>query len=172
LTRDSGWLAPGRSALGWVSRVTVTILLTGLLAGTTAVATVAVASAQNAPAGAPRAARVVAPRHRVHFGKILVTRGAGMALYTLPHGACTGACLGIWPRLVMPAGKTIPRGASCLGTAKFGRHRLQVTYHGKRLYTFVGDTGHSVNGNGVQGFKVAKVIACRPIPRPIPGPMR
>jgi hypothetical protein len=82
-----------------------------------------------------------------------------------------GCGLGIWPRLIMPAGKTILRGASCLGTAKFGgRHRLQVTYHGKRLYTFVGDMGHSVNGNGMQGFKVAKVIACRPIPRPIPGP--
>jgi len=39
---------------------------------------------------------------------------------------------------------------------------LQVTYHKQRLYTFTGDSGHSVNGNGVAGFKVAKVTAMCP----------
>jgi hypothetical protein len=29
-----------------------------------------------------------------------------------------------------------------------------------RLYTFTGDSGHSVNGNGVAGFHVAKVVTC------------
>ena len=53
-------------------------------------------------------------------------------------------------------GKTMPKGAMCLGTAKAGS-RLQVTYNGHRLYTFVDDTGHSVTGNGLAGFKVAKV---------------
>ncbi len=33
----------------------------------------------------------------------------------------------------------------------------QVTYRGKRLYTFVDDSGSQVNGNGVAGFVVAKV---------------
>lgn len=132
-----------------------------LLAGTTAVATVGVAAAQTAPGPASHSAKVVLQRHRAHFGKILVTPRAGMALYFKPHGRCTGSCLAIWPRLVMPRGKTIPRGARCLGTAHFGRHhRLQVTYHGKRLYTFVQDMGHSVTGNNVEGFKVAKVIRC------------
>jgi hypothetical protein len=28
-----------------------------------------------------------------------------------------------------------------------------------RLYTFTGDSGHSVNGNGVAGFSVAKMVA-------------
>jgi hypothetical protein len=37
-----------------------------------------------------------------------------------------------------------------------------VTYHGQRLYTFTGDTGHSVNGNGVAGFVVAKVTTACP----------
>jgi hypothetical protein len=61
----------------------------------------------------------------------------------------------------MPAGKTMPAGASCLGVAKFG-HRLQVTYRGRRLYTFVSDSGHSVTGNGVEGFVVAKATThCR-----------
>ena len=47
-----------------------------------------------------------------------------------------------------------PRGMSW--TAK-----LQVTYHKLRLYAFIHDTGHSVTGNGVAGFHVAKVtMAC------------
>jgi predicted lipoprotein with Yx(FWY)xxD motif len=150
--------------MGWISRVTLAILL----AGTTAAATVGVASAQTAPVHASHSvaahsAKVVMPRHRAHFGRILVTVKGGMALYYLPHGTCTNGngCLGIWPRLVMPKGKTIAKGARCLGTARFGtHHRLQVTYHGKRLYTFVDDVGHQVTGNGVGGFKVAKVVAC------------
>ena len=101
---------------------------------------------------------VVKERTRAHFGKILVTVH-GAALYYLPHGSCTGQCLAVWPRLVMPSGKTVPKGASCLGTAVFGsHHRLQVTYRSKRLYTFTGDSGTSVTGNGVAGFKVAKVL--------------
>jgi len=101
---------------------------------------------------------VVKEQRRPHFGKILVTVH-GAALYYLPNGSCTGQCLSIWPRLVMPAGKTVPKGASCLGTAQFGsHHRLQVTYRKHRLYTFADDSGTSVTGNGVAGFKVAKVL--------------
>jgi hypothetical protein len=103
---------------------------------------------------------VVRERTRGNFGKILVTVH-GAALYYKPHGGCTAAsgCLAIWPRLVMPAGKTIPKGANCLGTSRFGSHRLQVTYRGHRLYTFVDDMGSTVTGNNVQGFKVAKVLS-------------
>jgi predicted lipoprotein with Yx(FWY)xxD motif len=136
------------------------VILAIMLSGTTAVATVGVASAQTTP-HVSKTAKVVLQRHRAHFGKILVTPRGGMALYYMPTGTCTGSCLGVWPRLVMPKGKTIPKGARCLGTKHFGtHHRLQVTYHGKRLYTFVSDVGHSVNGDGVGGFKVAKVRAC------------
>jgi predicted lipoprotein with Yx(FWY)xxD motif len=107
-----------------------------------------------------RSAVVVKKRTRHHFGKILVTT-KGRALYVLPHGSCRGACLSVWPRLVMPKGKTIPKGAMCLGTKKFGSHgRRQVTYRKMRLYTFVDDSGTSVNGNNVSGFKVARVVRC------------
>jgi len=93
------------------------------------------------------------------FGKMLVVHGSGRALYTNPAG-CSAACQSVWPPLVMPAGTTTPTGAPCLGTARLGT-QLQVTYHGLRLYTFVNDTGHSVNGNGMAGFHVAKVTkAC------------
>jgi hypothetical protein len=159
--------------LGWISRA----MLGLVLAGASAAATAGVAAAQTAapagragpvqtagPAHKSKSATVVQKRIRHGFGKILVTDKAGHALYYLPHGSCTaaGGCLGVWPRLVMPGGKTIPKGASCLGTARFGsHHRLQVSYHGKRLYTFAFDHGHSVTGNGDMGFKVAKVVRCR-----------
>jgi len=109
-------------------------------------------------------ATMVHPANRMGFGKILTAARPGLrgrALYVLPSGSCTGSCLSIWPRLVLPRGKTIPAGASCLGTKPFGaHHRLQVTYHGKRLFLFDNDSGTSVNGDGVAGFAVAKVIRC------------
>jgi hypothetical protein len=108
---------------------------------------------------ASKSATVVKERDRANFGKILVTVH-GRALYYLPSGSCNSSCLSIWPRLAMPAGKTKPKGASCLGTAPFGKHRLQVTYHKHRLYTFVSDSGTSVTGNAVDGIKVAKVVKC------------
>jgi predicted lipoprotein with Yx(FWY)xxD motif len=136
--------------------------VTAVTGATPASATPAVAHPASAvhpgSVGASKSAVVVKERDRPHFGKILVTVH-GAALYYLPSGTCTGECLSIWPRLVMPAGKTKPKGANCLGTSSFGtHHRLQVTYRGKRLYTFTGDSGTSVNGNGVSGFKVAKVV--------------
>jgi hypothetical protein len=109
-----------------------------------------------------RSATVVKQATRRHFGKILVTL-KGRALYYQPRGTCNAMCLATWPRLVMPRGKTIPKGAACLGTKAFGtHHRLQVTYRKHRLYTFTGDTGNSVNGNGLIGFVVAKTVrGCR-----------
>jgi predicted lipoprotein with Yx(FWY)xxD motif len=148
------------------------LVLAAGLAGTALVAAglVAASAASAAPAAASRpatvshpaskSATVVKERARHHFGKILVTT-SGMALYYLPHGSCTGACLTIWPRLAMAAGKTKPKGAACLGTVKFGKHGLQVTYRKHRLYTFIDDMGTSVTGNNVEGFKVAKVTAGR-----------
>lgn len=34
-----------------------------------------------------------------------------------------------------------------------------MTYRGKRLYLFAGDTGSAVTGNGLSGFVVAKVLS-------------
>ncbi len=129
----------------------------------TAIAAAGTAQPQASQAAAvSRSATVVKEATRHHFGKILVIV-KGRALYYLPSGSCTGQCLSVWPRLAMPAGKTIPKGAPCLGTKPFGtHHRLQVTYRKHRLYTFTGDSGTSVNGNGVAGFVVARVArSCR-----------
>lgn len=78
------------------------------------------------------------------FGKILVS---GKTLYTLNPSktACTAACLKIWPELVLPAGVTKATAgagvsASKLGTVARAGGVLQVTYSGKPLYWFSGDT--------------------------------
>jgi predicted lipoprotein with Yx(FWY)xxD motif len=112
------------------------------------------------PAGASTMAGSAVVVHEVTrgtFGKILVTATNGATLYVQSTpGPCTGYCLGIWPPLLMPKGKTVPLGATSLGTAKIAGG-LQVTYHKKRLYTYYLDTGTSVQGNGVGSFVVAKV---------------
>jgi predicted lipoprotein with Yx(FWY)xxD motif len=136
-----------------------------LAAGASLIITLTAAAAVTGPAAIAqpalahsKAATVVHEASRAHFGKIVVTARSGRALYILPSGSCNAMCLSVWPRLLMPRGKTKPKGANCLATKKVGG-RLQVTYRGQRLYTFTGDSGHSVNGNGVSGFKVAKVRA-------------
>jgi len=143
--------------MSWTARAVVAALLvSGSTAATAGIA--AAAQAQVRPASAGSSATVVHETSRRGFGKILVTVGAGMSLYEHPNGGCNASCRSIWPPLLMPTGKTTPKGAMCLGTAKLG-HKLQVTYNGQRLYTFTGDSGHSVNGNGVAGFVVASVTS-------------
>ena len=146
--------ADGTRAVSWAAGAVVAAVLVG---GPTA-ATTGIAAAQVHPSGPSTAtsAVVVKEASRTGFGKILVTPGAGRALYFNPAG-CNAAFRGVWPPLTMPAGATVPKGAPCLGTAKLGT-KLQVTYHGMRLYTFINDMGHSVNGNGVAGFHAAKLV--------------
>jgi predicted lipoprotein with Yx(FWY)xxD motif len=144
--------------MSWTVRAVVAAVL---VSGSTATAAGIAASAQ-AQIQPPRAgaATVVHVATRPGFGKMLVTVSGGHSLYEIPGGSCTAGCQSIWPPLLMPTGKTTPKGASCLKTAKLGKE-LQVTYHGQRLYTYTGDTGHSVNGNGLAGFVAAKVtMAC------------
>jgi predicted lipoprotein with Yx(FWY)xxD motif len=148
-----------KRAASAAAAVGLTVVLAG--AGVTGTALAAGPGAVSYPGSHPasRAAVVVRERTTRHFGKVLFTNRT-LALYYLPSGSCSGTCLSVWPPLLMPSGKTKPKGASCLGTAKYGtHHRLQVTYRGRRLYTFVSDTRGSINGNGLEGFKVAKVAA-------------
>jgi hypothetical protein len=146
--------------VSWAVRAVVaTLLVSGSTAATVGIA--AAAQAQIRPAGSNSSAHVVNAASRTGFGQILVTINGGHSLYEHPGGSCTASCQSIWPPLLMPTGKTTPTGASCLATVKLGQ-ALEVTYHGQRLYTFTGDSGHSVNGNGVAGFVVAKVTKACP----------
>ena len=141
--------------LSWTARAVVaTLLVSGSAVATAGIA--ASAQAQIRPAIAGTSATVVKEARRTGIGLMLVTPSTGMALYEHPNGSCDAACRSIWPPLLMPRGTTTPKGAPCLATAKLGT-KLQVTYHKQRLYKFTGDSGHSVNGNGLAGFVAAKV---------------
>jgi predicted lipoprotein with Yx(FWY)xxD motif len=143
----------------WAIRLTTAVLVAGSLAAVTADLSVA----QATPA-TQKKVQVVKVVTRKPFGKMLATVH-GASLYYMPKGSCTGECLTIWPPLVMKKGSTAtPTGTKCLATAKFKTLR-QVTYRGHRLYTFTGDSGTSVNGNGEGGFVVAKVSA-KACPKP------
>ncbi|HLN16115.1 MAG TPA: hypothetical protein VK277_05090 [Acidimicrobiales bacterium] len=113
--------------------------------------------ASSAAVHASKTPVVVKQANRKGFGHILVTK-PGATLYDLPSGTCTGGCLQVWPPLVLPAGDTTPKGGKgvvgTLGTMPAPGGGLQVTYNGLPLYTFVNDSGHSVNGNNVAGFHV------------------
>jgi predicted lipoprotein with Yx(FWY)xxD motif len=80
------------------------------------------------------------------FGKVLFD-GRGFVLYafTRDHGrsACYGACAKAWPPYFAPKG-TLRVGSgvklSLLGTVKRRDGRRQITYAGRPLYYYVGDT--------------------------------
>ncbi|HET9060895.1 MAG TPA: hypothetical protein VFN61_13320 [Acidimicrobiales bacterium] len=99
------------------------------------------------------------------YGEILVDQ-AGLPLYynsanKLPkHWACTGGCLGAWPPLLLGKGQKAPvhaKSLTGLGAVR-GPSGLQVTWHGKPLYTYSGDSKGAVTGQGLGGvWYVAQV---------------
>jgi len=135
----------------WVLRATTAIVVAGSI---TAVAA-EVSAAQAVPAKTTKL-QVVKVVNRHPIGKMLATV-KGRSLYYIPSNKCNSQCLAVWPPLLMPKNsKATPTGTTCLTTVKAGS-RLQVAYRGHRLFTFVNDSGSSVNGNGVAGFLAAKV---------------
>ena len=77
-------------------------------------------TAQVVASKKPKPTVVVAETTRPPFGEIL-TNKKSRTLYVLTAGnTCTGGCLKIWPPLLMPKGKTMPAGATGLGTTAFG----------------------------------------------------
>ena len=153
--RNSYRQAGGRAAGSWTRRAAIGLATLASLSGLTFGLSVSGASAQTVAATA-NSAKVVHISTRGTFGKVLAADSSNLTLYEHPGSACTGGCLKVWPALLMPKGDTVPEGVKGLGTVKFTGGRLQVTYHKQRLYTFVDDSGKSVNGNGVGGFVVAK----------------
>ena len=105
----------------------------------------------DASAGAATSV-VVSTTKNATFGTILVS---GKTVYTLKASKtpCSSQCLKIWPALMLPRGVTKATAgtgvsASKLGTVKRSGGALQVTYSGKPLYWFSGDTGAGqVHGN-------------------------
>jgi predicted lipoprotein with Yx(FWY)xxD motif len=95
---------------------------------------------------------VVATLKTTQYGTILVS---GKTVYSLKPSAtaCKASCLAVWPEVLLPKGATKATAGSGVSAAKLGVIRrtggaLQVTYAGKALYRFAGDTApDQVNGN-------------------------
>jgi predicted lipoprotein with Yx(FWY)xxD motif len=113
---------------------------------------------------APTATGPVVKLKTAKFGNVLATRGH-LALYTWNKEKagtikCTGACLKAWPPLTIPKGTMAPKHiAGVMGT--FGEitrpdGRTQVTFNGRALYTYSGDTPTKILCNGVDGWFVVK----------------
>lgn len=84
----------------------------------------------------------------------------GQALYTYGGDTsgvsnCTGSCLANWPAYIASSSTTsLPAGVSTIKRSDNGK--MQYTYNGMPLYTFVGDSAGQVTGNGVSDFSIAK----------------
>jgi len=116
----------------------------------------ALALALTATAAAGQTSKVVAKDAKVEsLGRTVLTRTNGHTLYSLSvetHGrfVCTGACLGTWTPLTLPRGIK-PKGPVKLGTVVRPNGKTQVTFKGRPLYSFNGDT-KTGEANG-EGFK-------------------
>jgi predicted lipoprotein with Yx(FWY)xxD motif len=133
-----------------------------LLAGTVGIGLLSVsaagaagAAARPATSGAAAMSSVVKTATVARYGKILED-SKGLALYydtanrPPSHWACTAGCLAAWPPLVLPKGHkaTAPMGVTGISAIK-GPSGEQVTWKGKPLYTYVGDSAGKVTGQGI-----------------------
>ena len=134
----------------------------GLSATVVTVSTAGAATSREAKSVTVKTAKVA------KFGTVLVS---GKTVYTLKSNgtACTAACLKVWPALVLPAGVTKATAGSGVSASKLGTVTraggvLQVTYSGKPLYTFVGDTAAGqVHGNVTDTWgKWSAVVTAKP----------
>lgn len=106
-----------------------------------------------APAASAAQLRVVKVREDSSLGHAVLTNRAGLTLYSLSvekhgHFTCTGACLNLWRPLTVKKGVT-PTGPVKLGTVKRPEGMTQVTFEGRPLYRFKGDTRPGqTNGEG------------------------
>jgi predicted lipoprotein with Yx(FWY)xxD motif len=109
------------------------------------------------------------------LGKVVLTTTKGRTLYTLSvekHGKfiCTGSCLNLWHPLVVPKGVT-PKGPATLGTVMRPDGRTQVTFKGRPLYSFGGDSKKGQdNGEGFMDVGTWHAAAVSKIPAPEPQP--
>ncbi len=128
----------------------------GLAATALAMGGLSLSAVAVAPAGATTSRTVKAVVVKTvtvgNFGKVLAS---DKTLYVLKPSStpCTAACLKVWPPLVLPSGATKATAGPGVSSSKLGTKTRaggvrQVTYGGKPLYFFVGDTGpRQVHGN-------------------------
>jgi predicted lipoprotein with Yx(FWY)xxD motif len=116
------------------------------------------ATPSTSGAGSSGAATVITATVSGH-GTVLVAGSNSMTLYefamdTAGSGTstCSGACISTWPPLTVPAGTTPTPGTGVTGQlatiVRTDGHGTQVTYNGKPLHFFSGDSKPGdANGN-------------------------
>jgi predicted lipoprotein with Yx(FWY)xxD motif len=129
------------------------------------------------PAIAGQATKPVARQaDNATLGKTVLTNVQGRTLYSLSAETkgrfiCTGACASTWRPLVVPAGVK-PTGPVKLGTIERSDGRTQVTFKGRPLYSFSGDSkAGDVNGEGIKDVGTwHAAVTGRTTPQPEPQP--
>jgi predicted lipoprotein with Yx(FWY)xxD motif len=133
------------------------------------------------PAAAPAAQtskRVAKQAENATLGRTILTTTKGRTLYSLSAETngrfiCTGTCLSTWHPLLVPAGVK-PTGPAKLRSIERPEGKTQVTFKGRPLYSFAGDskTGE-VNGEGIKDvgtWHAATLPKAAPQPEPQPQP--
>jgi predicted lipoprotein with Yx(FWY)xxD motif len=120
------------------------IISTALVAGTVSATLFSMGSS-----GASTMSSRVSIAKSARLGTYLVS---GKTLYTLSRNDCNVTCLKFWPALLLPKGIMKATAGPGVNGAKLGTVKIasgrQVTYGGKPLYFFVGDTkSGKVTGN-------------------------
>lgn len=124
--------------------------------------------------------RVAGEAENPTLGKTVLTTTKGRTLYSLSvekNGKfiCTASCLSVWHPLMVPMGVR-PTGPVKLGTVKRPEGGTQVTYKGRPLYHFGGDTkAGQANGEGIKDVGTWHAAtppqrAADPTPPPQPQP--
>jgi predicted lipoprotein with Yx(FWY)xxD motif len=142
-------------------------------------ATALVALLLPAAATAAQTSRRVAKQaENATLGRTILTTTKGRTLYSLSAETggrfiCTGACLATWRPLLVPAGVK-PTGPVKLGTIKRPEGKIQVSFKGRPLYSFSGDskTG-DVTGEGIKDvgtWRAAALAKAAPQPELQPQP--
>jgi predicted lipoprotein with Yx(FWY)xxD motif len=125
------------------------MLLLAALVAPAALLPAGVAEAMPAPERASVATAAAAPTvqaRRSRFGRVLFdSRGFALYVFTRdPRGrsVCEGPCAKAWPPYVTRGRPTAGPGLrrSALGTTRRKDGRRQVTYAGRPLYFYIGDT--------------------------------
>jgi predicted lipoprotein with Yx(FWY)xxD motif len=128
-----------------------------------ALALLAPSAAMAAP-GAPAPAVVLKDST---FGRILARRDhRALYFWTVEKRAggkirCIGSCARLWPPLVVGSARSVPRrigGAKgTFGVVRRPDGRLQVTYNGLAVYTYVHEGPNQVLCNNVDGWFVVRL---------------
>ena len=121
----------------------------------TSTSSTSTSSASSTPA---KSAEVVQTKTNSSTGSYLAD-SSGNALYTYSQDTagvsnCTGSCLTAWPiYAVTTSSAALPANVTIITRSDGSK---QYAYKGLPLYTFTGDSGGQVTGDGVSGFIIAK----------------